>query len=95
MREDRRAEVHDSGSSRSVGQEDIKVGAGSSYSDGSGTLEAFGSPSALLGVDTAVVIHKPTYYFTIDGAERRATEACTAYLALLQRMVAQYEADHP
>jgi len=95
MREDRVAEIHHSGSSRSVGQEDIKVGVGSSYSDGSGTLEVFGSPSVLLGHDNAAVIHKPTYYVTIDGAERTATEACAAYLALLQRMVAQCEADHP
>jgi hypothetical protein len=95
MVDDRNDEVHESGSSRSVGQEDIKVGVGSSYSDGSGTLEVFGSPSALLDVDTAAIIQKRTYSVTIDGAERRATEACAAYLALLQRMVAQFEADHP
>src|ERR1700738_5171779 len=41
------AEVPASGSSRSVGQEDIKVAAGSSYSDGSGALEVFGSPGVL------------------------------------------------
>jgi hypothetical protein len=38
---------------------------------------------------------KRTYNFTIDGAERKATEACAAYLALLQRMVGQFEAHHP
>jgi hypothetical protein len=75
MVDDRNDEVHESGSSRSVGQEDIKVGAGSSYSDGSGTLEVFGSPGVLLGSDTAVVIQRPTYCVTIDGAERSATEA--------------------
>jgi hypothetical protein len=94
MVDDRNDEVHESGSSRSVGHEEIKAGAGSSYSDGSGTLEVFGSPSVLLGSDTAAVIQKPTYYVTIDGAERSATEACAAYLALLQRMVAEFEADH-
>ena len=93
MVNDRNDEVHESGSSRSVGQEDIKVGVGSSYSDGSGTLEVFGSPSVLLGHDNAAVIHKSTYYVTIDGAERTATEACATYLALLQRMVAQFETD--
>jgi hypothetical protein len=95
MRKDRVAEVHAGGSSRSVGQEDIKVGVGGSYSDGSGTLEVFGSPSVLLGVDTAAVIHKPTYNFTIHGTERKATEAGDVYLALLKRMVAQCEADDP
>jgi hypothetical protein len=92
---DRNDEVHESGSSRGVGQEDIKVGVGSSYSGGSGTLGVFGSPSVLLGHDNAAVIQKPTYYVTIDGADRTATEAFAAYLALLQRMVAQFEADHP
>jgi hypothetical protein len=72
MVDDRNDEVHESGSSRGVGQEDIKVGVGSSYS-----------------------IRKPTYYFTIAGAERGAIEACAAYLALLQRMVAKFEADQP
>jgi hypothetical protein len=95
MVDDRNVEVHESGSSRSVGQEDIKVGVGSSYSDESGTLQVFGSPSVLLGVDTSAVIHKPRYYYvTIDGAERGATEGCAGYLASLQRMVAQFEADH-
>jgi hypothetical protein len=75
MVDDRIAEVHASGSSRSVGKEDIKVGVSGSYSDGSGTLEVFGSPSVLLGVDTGAVIHKPTYNFTIDGTERKATDA--------------------
>jgi hypothetical protein len=91
MVDDRNTEVHASGSSRSVGQEDIKVGAGGSYSDRSGTLEVFGPPSVLLGVDTGAVIHKPTYNFTIDGTERKATEACTEYLALLKRMVEKFE----
>ena len=47
MVDDRNDEVHESGSRRSVGQEDIKVGVGGSYSDGSGTLQVFGSPSVL------------------------------------------------
>jgi len=95
MVDDRNVEVHESGSSRSAGREGIKVAAGSSYSDASGTVQVFGSPSVLLGVDTAAVIQKPTYYVTIDGANRGATEACAAYLVLLQRMVAQFEAGHP
>jgi hypothetical protein len=95
MRKDRVDEVHAAGSSRSVGQKDIRVGVGDSYSDESGTVEVWGSPSVLLGVDTAAVIHKPIYNFTIDGTERKVTEACDAYLALLRQMVAQCVADDP
>ncbi len=95
MVDDRNNEVHESGSSRSVGQEDIKIGVGSSYSDASGTVQDFGSPSVLLGVDTAAVIQKPTYFVTIGGNDRGATEACVAYLALLRRMVDEFEAANP
>ena len=49
----RAAEVHQGGSGRRVKTEQIKAGTGSSYSDKSGTLEAWGSPSPLLGVDVA------------------------------------------
>jgi hypothetical protein len=79
-----------------VGQEDIKVGVGAPYSDRSGRVEGFGSPSILLalGMNTTTVIHKDTYSFNIDGKQRKATEICAAYLALLQRMVTQFEADH-
>ena len=38
------------------------------------------------------IAYRPTYSFTIGGAERKVTEACTAYLTLLQQMVAQCEA---
>jgi hypothetical protein len=78
-----------------VGQEDIKVGVGSSYSDRSGTVQALGSPSVLYCVDTNVVVHKRTYSYKIDGTERKVTDVCTDYLALLRSMVAQYEVDHP
>ena len=37
-----------------------------------------------------------TYYFTIDEAERKATEACSACLALLQGGIAMAQAGaHP
>lgn len=65
-----------------VTQEQIRVAAGSSYSDKSGTIETFGSSGVLLGTDTAEVLRKETHYITINGVKRRATEACAAYLAL-------------
>ena len=80
-----------------VGQQEIKVGVGSSYSDKSGRVEGYGSPAVLLalGYNTTTVIYKQTYSFNIDGEQRKATEVCAAYLELLERMVAQFEADHP
>jgi hypothetical protein len=95
MVDDRNVEVHGSGSGRSTKTEEIKVG--NEYSDASGTVTTGGSgtliASGLPGM--GAIIHKPAYYFTISGAERKATEACAEYLALLERMVAQFEADHP
>jgi hypothetical protein len=38
------------------------------------------------------VIQKPKYYFMIAGIERKATEACSDYLRLLERMVADFKA---
>jgi hypothetical protein len=29
------------------------------------------------------VIYKPAYFFTVEGTERKATDACAEYLALL------------
>ena len=89
MREERVAEVHHSGSSRSVGQEGIECGIGEHRLPG-GLFSVFGPPGM-----PPVVIPKPTYNFTIDGAERRATEVCGEYLALLRRMVAEFEAARP
>jgi hypothetical protein len=85
MREDHNHEVDRSSSSRTV---KTKVGIASVHSDKSGTVAAMGSPWA-----GPVVIYKPTYNFTIAGAERKATEACGEYLALLERMVAAFKAD--
>ena len=41
------------------------------------------------------IAYRPTYSFTISGAERKVTEVCAAYLSLLLRMVEQCEADCP
>lgn len=89
MVDDRNDEVHESGSSRSVAQEDIKFPIGTHRIEG-GMIDVSGPP----GMPPAV-ISKPTYNFTTDGAERKATEACASYLALLQKMVAEFDAAHP
>src|SRR5262249_7319409 len=68
MREDRKHEVHRSGSSRRPGTENIdlaethrlKFGATVTYNIQPGLLR----------------MQLPTYYFTIDGTERKVTEAC-------------------
>jgi hypothetical protein len=89
MREDRVAEVHHGGSNRTVGHEDITLGIGEHRLPG-GLFTVFGPP----GMPPAVV-HKPTFYFTIDGVNYKATEACAVYFALLQRMVAAFTAATP
>jgi hypothetical protein len=89
MVDDRNVEVHESGSSRGVKTEEINI-VGGSYSDKSGTTEVFGPP----GVSPAYIV-KPAYFFTIAGIDRKATEACAEYLALLKRMLAEFTAAHP
>jgi hypothetical protein len=58
------------------------------YSDKSGTLYVYGPPGT-----PPAAIDKSTYAFTIEGTERKATEACAEYLALLNQMVAKFTAE--
>jgi hypothetical protein len=88
MVDDRNIEVHESGSSRSVDREGVVLGIGEHRLPGG--MHVVSGP-----VGTTVEIQTNVYNFTIDGAERKATEACAANLALLQRMVAQFVTDHP
>ena len=92
MVNDRNVEVHESGSSRSVAHESVEFRAGTHRVEGGfiDVVDGFGPP----GMPSAV-LSKPTYSFTTDGAERKATEACADYLMLLRRMVSQFEADYP
>ena len=91
MVDDRNEEVHESGSSRVVKTEDRGLGPGT-HSFGFGPIEISGR---IAGVPPSAVIQTPTYNFTIDSRERKATDACGDYLALLERMVAKFKADHP
>ena len=84
MVDDRDVEVHESGSSRRVGIESREFGLGI-HKLASGTFEVSGPPDV-----PPVIIPTPAYYFTIDGVERKATEACGEYLALLEQMVAAF-----
>jgi hypothetical protein len=87
MRKDRNHQVHRRGSSRTLKTENREVGAGT-YSLPSGTHEVSGPPD----VFPLATIRLAAYYFTIDGVERKATEACGEYLALLEQMVAAFKA---
>jgi hypothetical protein len=89
MIDDRNTEVHESGSGRDVGQEGVVFPIGTHRIDG-GEITIAGPP----GMPPAVV-HRPTYSFNVDGTVRKATEACAAYLALLNKMVAKFHADFP
>src|SRR5271165_1664814 len=67
MADDRNVEVHRSGSSRSVAHESVEFPAGTHRVEG-GTIDVvagFGPPGI------PAVLSKPTYSFTIDGAERK------------------------
>jgi hypothetical protein len=87
MNDDRAEEVHDSGSSKVVGQESLELGHGE-HRFSHGTLTVMGAPGA------GVVIHKPTYKYTIDGTEKKVTEACSEHVGLLRKMVTEFEAAH-
>ncbi|MGH6801114.1 MAG: hypothetical protein ACRECZ_06840, partial [Methylocella sp.] len=89
MVDDRNQEVHESGSLRTVGQEGIGLPIGESHIDGC-IVTTSGPPGM-----PPTVAYKPTYSFTVGGTERNATDAAAAFLALLQRMVEKFEADHP
>ena len=80
---DRNIEVHESGSSRRVveGSAELPIG---TYRGGTSVIDR--PPDA-----SAPTADQPTFYFTIDGTERKATEACAEYLALLKRMVEKFE----
>jgi hypothetical protein len=88
MIDDRIVEVHQSVSRRDMKAKDINVG--NFYSDKSGTLFVSGPPDM-----PGAIIQRPAYSFTIAGIERKATEVCDEYLALLVRMVEKFKTDHP
>jgi hypothetical protein len=68
-----------------VKTEDRELGLGT-YSVGGGTMDIVGPPD----ISPAATIRLTAYYFTIDGVERKATDACGEYLALLEHMVADF-----
>jgi hypothetical protein len=89
MRKDRADKAHYSGSSRDVGQEGVPFLIGTHRGDG-GLVTISGPP----GMQPAVA-YRPTCNFTIGVTERKVTETCAAYLAFLQRMVADFAAANP
>jgi hypothetical protein len=89
MVENRNAEVHRGGSSLKVSTEKRGFGPGT-HRPASGTMDIVGPP----GVSPLAHMYVPAHSFTIDGAEVKATEACKEYLALQERMVAEFKADH-
>ena len=93
MHRKRAKEFHARGSGGRVETGEIKVGSGSFYSDKAGKVEAWGSPSALMGVDVDVTIFKQKHLFNVFGANLPVTEVYAKYLTVLEQMVAQFEAD--
>jgi hypothetical protein len=96
LEKDRDIEVHASGSRRVEATEKLTFG-GAHYLQ-SAMITDGGSP--LIEPLEVLEVDKPTYEYrdklvTIGGIDRKATEACAAYLELRTRMVAKFEADHP
>jgi hypothetical protein len=90
MQKDRVDEVHYSGSSRDVGEEGVPLPSGIYRTPHDGIFGSDDLPTA--GPN---LVFRPTYSFTINGTDRKVTDACRAYLALLQRMMADFEAANP
>jgi len=91
MVDDRNDEVHESGSSRTVGEEGVPLPVGRYRSRRYGIFVS----DDVVGSSSPNLIFRRSYSYSIDGADCKATEACRKYLVLLQRMVAEFEADHP
>jgi hypothetical protein len=95
MHDRRDDEVHERGAGHIVKDEQIKIGVGGSYGDPGGpTLEVMGSPTPLMGDSAGAIVTKPRYIFEIDGTEQPVTEVCAEYLAVLDRLVADFEAEN-
>jgi hypothetical protein len=82
MGKGRVAEVHNSGTARAVEQEEIDrtrdmIGTGGQFS---------------FSKDEYVREYTSTYWFRIDGKDCKVTQVCGDYLALLRRMVADFQA---
>jgi hypothetical protein len=73
------------------------IGVGSPYYDASGRVEGFRSAALLLtlGINTNTLVEKKIHFYIVDGKKRKVTDVCAEYLALLQRMVADFKADNP
>lgn len=90
MADDRAEEVHRSGSIRSVAQERVPFGEGEHRLPfGQGTLSISGPP----GMPPAE-LQRPAYSYTIGTIDRKVTDACRDYLALLRQMVSEFAATH-
>jgi hypothetical protein len=96
--DERRKEVHESGSDRKVKTKEVKVGVGGSYTDKSGsTLHVFGTPTPLTqGANTGATLYMSDYVFEMDdGTERPVSDVCAEGLGALSRMVDEFRATLP
>jgi hypothetical protein len=89
MVDERNVEVHESGGSTPSVETMIRELKAGTYRLPGGTYTIAGPPGA-----TLASVPFSAYCFTIDGTDRRVTEACGEYLALLEQMVAKFKADH-
>jgi hypothetical protein len=89
MVDERNDEVHESGGSSPTVETmiaELRVG----------TYRLPGATHTIAGpADALASVPVPAYCFTVNGTERKVTEACEEYLVLLEKMVAKFKVDHP
>ncbi len=91
MIDDRNVEVHETGTRADTRDTERRFEPGEYRVEGLGTLQVTGPG----GMGPMATIIGAEYWIAIDGAERRAAEACQEYLGLLEEMVRDFEAAHP
>jgi hypothetical protein len=88
MADDRREEVHGTGSGRDLGEQGRKLGIGDHrLSDGS--LLSISGPPGMEPVE----LKRPAYSYTIDDEVRPVADVGREYFALLNRLVSDFEAE--
>jgi hypothetical protein len=93
IHDDRDSEIHESASNRITQDKEIELGIGESYSDPSGVLTMFASPSPLLATNVAGTMPMPRYVYVFAETERPVTEVCAECLEFLTQMVDEFGAD--
>jgi hypothetical protein len=83
MADDRKIEVHQSGSARV--QKERRILVYDTYQDKSGSVTVSAPPGT-----PPAVIAKPTFFFSVNGLQMSVLDYCRQYIKLLERLVREY-----